>query len=1246
MMELQKRIRSWGLRAVEIVAIAISPMTTFAAAVDATWIGGPDGDWKTAANWDTEDYPSGAGSIARFTNSVTITSSGGITYCEVHVADNCAVAHNTSANCTSAANFEGEVVFDVGEGATFTQGGSIPNIYGGNAITFVKTGKGTASFGGCIGHVGSQPSYFYKTVDVRGGTLKMTCNYGPRLTLADNYMRIRSNANFLDARMGTGQMISNKTVVEIDEDGILDFGGKGGTLRGIIGSGSAILGGASATVTLRGENVAGGSQGTFTGTISGSVEFAPTNGMPFVVGAANTLAAATVSTIEPETGRALAFAPGIGTFQKSEPAALAGYTTDMAGSPIAWQVVKTSAYTHTASGDDDWSDVEFVTMANVTEKSGGTWTIGNISMSPGTTFEISSAAGGNEIHFGGGTMTGVSFTVSKPGYEIWFDGVNFSSGSGILGSQGVWHQTGGTVALSGLNPASSTTTTFATNDVFYFITGGSLTSTPTRYYQIGTGIEASGDAHVRLLNGTYSSNANRHKLSHSTHGYWIKVRGNAIVYAQDLNYYYYKGGACTAGVEVAENGVFETDGNIGTGGDASNSPHESFSGFFRFDGGAFRSTATGNHTIPDNYQTKKSFTLDVKTGGAVIDVSRTNDTEKLTFRFGFTNCTDGVTDGGFTKKGLGTFTASEPHFIAGPVKVLNGRVETSLTGNGGNPLGTGSVELSRGMITMTSASAQKLASGAGATITMAAPGTIRKATAGSAPLEIGPTEATSTPLRRANHAVMAIACGTSVSQTTIYSFDTYPVKINGGIGDMPVFAWERTIDYSNYGKGRGEKTFKFLSCDAEGNLSTREPDYLNVFPDVDDSSAFVRIARNQTVSVTQNKHVGCLDVYGGNYHSTDKKNQVGGIGISSGVKLTVGGGSGTIAKVLLNNNFRDSADYGEATIAGEGTLDFGAAEGLFVVNDAVAVNGNNAGDTRRPAVVSCRVAGTGGVTFASPYTMDNSDVEHNVSDKAGRMRAVAVRASNTWTGGTWIDGLAVMPGKPDSLGSGTVNVQGDDVTGGELLFAPDYSGGDFITPLQISGHGFLGAPALTNLWGGKAAVVAMCDVSLSGGVTLAADSGMFVGTNATLALASAVTGTGTLTVKGPGTLALEAPISCTGGIDINVGAVEIRPESSGTLTLPASAVPDGATLFVIGSGAPDGCGTLVVDGDVDLSRLNIRFGPKSSFAGTTYTIIRATGTISGTLDDATLPSGRWRYEYCDDRVLAIRKPFNMVISFK
>ena len=142
----------------------------------------------------------------------------------------------------------------------------------------------------------------------------------------------------------------------------------------------------------------------------------------------------------------------------------------------------------------------------------------------------------------------------------------------------------------------------------------------------------------------------------------------------------------------------------------------------------------------------------------------------------------------------------------------------------------------------------------------------------------------------------------------------------------------------------------------------------------------MRITSNQIITLSENRHIGSLDVYGGDYHSSYKKT-VGGISIANGVTLTVGRGAGTIAKVLLNNNLRDTLDYGEATIAGAGTLSFGAAEGLFVANDAWDVSDSITGK-RRPARLSCRVAGTGGVTFASPYTMDNSDTDRNKADIA------------------------------------------------------------------------------------------------------------------------------------------------------------------------------------------------------------------------------------------------------------------------
>ena len=1201
-----------------------------AAVVDATWIGGSGSGkvWADAANWDVGQYPSGSGAVARFTNTVSVTMS--VKLIETHVASNCTVTVSPSdSRIFTEVNSDKELVIDVAKGGTFAVSG---NLYGGNSYTLVKTGEGTATFSAAVGYTSSGSTYNYKSADVRGGTLKMTCNYGPRLHTVDKYIRIRSGAKFLDARTGSGQMLGTDTVVQIDEGGTLDFNSKGGTLRGIIGAGSAVkMGSSSAYVTLRGEGASSGSSGTFTGTIDGYVTFAPTSGQPFVVGASNTLDKATMSITEPQTGSALAFAAGIGKFLlKDETAvsALAGYTTDVAGEPLTWGIVKTSAYTHTAAGDDDWSNVDFVTTKDVTEKSGGTWTIGNITMASGSSFTIDSGATGREIHFCGGSMPSITFTNNKSDYAVYFDGVDFSSSSFLTGKNGhTYHQTGGTVTLTKLNAATSATDTFTTNSVYYFISGGTLVSRPA-YYQFGLGLEASGDARVRLLTGSYSGNSVTHSLSHGTDGYLLRVKGNANVYADNLNWYYYKGGACTAGVEVAENGVFETAGRLGSAG--SYTALDGFNGFFRFDGGTFRSTASGDHTVPDQYQARKDFILDVRSGGAVIDVPRANDTATLTLRYGFTNCTDGVVDGGFTKKGLGVFTASYSHCLAGPVRVLNGRVTTGLVGFGGNPLGTGPVELGRGMITMSAIAGQKLASGAGGTVTMLGPGTIRKATSGTEPLELGPAGATETPFRRQNHAVMAIACGNGVNGNTIYTFDTYPVKIYGGIGDMPVFAWERTIDYSNWGKSRHEKTFKFIACDSEGNVSTRTPDYSNTFPSADDPTAFVRIAVNQILTLSANRHVGCLDVYGGNYHSS-YKNTRGGISIANGVTLTVGQGVGTIAKVLLNNNFRESLDYGEATIAGAGTLDFGAAEGLFVVNDAWDTDGK-----RRPAIVSCRVTGTAGVTFASPYTMDNSDTEVNKADMASRMRAISVRGANTWTGGTWIDGLAVAPGRADSLGRDTVNVQGDDITGGELLFAPDYTGDAFTNALTIAGHGFLGAPALTNRWGGKAAVVAMRDVALAGGVALAADSSMFVQTNTTLTLASTVTGAGKLTVKGGGTLAIAAPITCAGGVEYAVDAVEIRPGASGTLSIDAATIPAGATLVVEGSGAADGCGTLVVDGDIDLAELNVRFGRRSGFKGNRFELVRATGTLSGIPDASTLPSRNWRYEVSGGTLVAVR----------
>ena len=97
-----------------VAASAILPSAAFAAAVDATWIGpSAGGAWNDAANWDAGDatgFPSGEGSIARFTNTVTVTSAG-VNFCEVYVADNRKVTHCVTGTGYTKGNANNEVVF-------------------------------------------------------------------------------------------------------------------------------------------------------------------------------------------------------------------------------------------------------------------------------------------------------------------------------------------------------------------------------------------------------------------------------------------------------------------------------------------------------------------------------------------------------------------------------------------------------------------------------------------------------------------------------------------------------------------------------------------------------------------------------------------------------------------------------------------------------------------------------------------------------------------------------------------------------------------------------------------------------------------------------------------------------------------------------------------------------------------------------------------------------------------------------
>ena len=1208
-----------------VISFALVLAAVFASASDLTWVGGASGQ-NVAENWDPAELPAAKGSV-RFTNDVTVACSS-FYIGTVIVSDGCEVTINSSDRYWASGNADSETLVYVGEGGSLTFNGWIS---GGNSLTFVKDGPGLFVESNAIGHWSTTASMF-KAVEVRGGTLKMQGNYPPRVITKDGYVHICTGATFLDGTLSQSDkalVIESASLIEIDEGGTLDLNNKiGGTIRALAGEGAVINAGTSGfPLTFRGEGRAGGSQSAFAGTFGGYVKFAPTNGLPFVVTSSTMLENATVSTMEPEPpATALAFAADIGKVAVKNAQDLKDvYKFDLAGNPLTYIKTVFGDYTHTADGDDDWSNIELVVGGNVTEKSSGTWTLGSLTMNTGKIFAVDNAATGKEIHLCGGTMTGVTFT-AKANYDYYFDGVDLETGSAMIGvGDRTFHQAAGKVRLTNLNSASSTSGAHCTNDVYYYISGGTLVAVPKGYLQLGLGLEASGDAHVVLSNGTYNGTSTGFTLEHGDCGYTVRVRGNALVEAEDLYAYYYRGSAVTTRVEIAENGVLAMSGGFGALSSDRTPANVNYANFFSFDGGTFRSTAAGDINLPrypDALSAKDSYMhMSIGAGGATFDVPRATGATGLTVKRVLHAGVATGKDGGFTKTGIGYLTLDETaEEITGPISVKEGVLNSA---KAGNPFGIGSVILNRAVLSANASDAQAIAAGEGSTVTLAASGSICKNASGTDPLTIGPEGATSTPLVRQNHAVLGLMLSKSISQDNVYDLSGFPIRVNGGIGDVPVFTWATSseLSYAKWGKNRGLKWFRHVSAAADGTLYEMVPVATNEIP-VEATAGLVRLMGSSqitTFNLTADAAIGSLELYGGISDS------YGGLQIAKDKTLTVGGGAGTVATVVLNNNHLETSVMGAAQIGGAGTLDFGAAEGLVVANGTYY----NGTAVRRPSVLACRLSGTGGVTFAVPYVFD-ATVNHSTPD----MHAVSVRNSNDYAGGTWIEGLSVGVRKRDSLGVGTVTVTGDAIAGGTLLFEGEFEGGAFSNALVVSGEGHCYS---SSLWGERAAVRVEHDVRLTGGVTLTADTKMIVEEGSTLAFDSAVSGTGKLTVKGCGTASIgTSSIACAGGVDWQCAAVEIRPADAGSIIIDAERIPVGATIVVDPTGAVDGCGVVTVDGDLNLATVSVRFSEKQRFyKGTRFTFLKTTGTLIGTLDPSLLPSDKWHFEYEDDAVTAV-----------
>ena len=1193
------------MKTVYMVTVLFSLSFGLCPAAEVYWVGPENGgSWESGVNWSGGSKPVSSDHVI-ITNSselVISNSDHSMDFTRLTVRAG-TLKLTTTGGMYFSGDASGTCRVDVAKGAVLKIG-SMARCKGGAVLA--KTGAGRmACDGGYLGNA----TYKYPCVDVREGELLFVYRYGPVRT---DRIIVRDGARLIVRDYDIESMVG--TVVELECGGTFNLGGKSVKVAAVVGKGSVIAGDSDAESAKLTMTLAGGPH-RFDGTFSKKVEvlFVPdpfaadttvlTVGSPMAFAVCGLPATADIAGVS----AMLRFAAGIGRIAVPIGSASPGVGfIHEDGTSVGWSryIAKGDTYTHAAAGDERWTEPIFG-EGSIIEKSGGVWTIDSLSLTGGT-FTVDSATSGSAIVFGGGICLNTRLYADKTNYEYRFQGIDWPVDAELCANSRIIRQTGGKVRFLPVSAGHGDTE--SDDSEFVFVSGGTFVSRADSYYQQGLGLEASGTAYVRLEDGEYGTHSivnNKKPIDHA-----LRISADALVYADNLNLCYHTGCAATATVSVSGRGILDVGGVIGSL--KNYAPVAGFGGRLVFDGGTIRSSSLGDVTWPTSNFADKDFRTEVLAGGMTVDVPQKSRPRTLTWSKAISSGVAGGTDGGFSKTGFGTLVIGGGVTVSGPLSVLGGVL--SVAGAGDGACGTGAVSIDSSVLSFEGSGTIRMARDAEKALTYAGNSSITIGKADSE-LEVGAatTEAAFVRRRRGILSIGPKGNPSSVSNSQFGMGDgfakrTVRVPVGAavnrcGVLSGCVFGWLWGSLLDPWGYNRGAMEVRLLCADATtGIIDVPHSAAINAIPaDADETTVAIFTRMSSPAVLASSARVGALEVCGNSLE------------IASGVTLSVGEGLGTVAPVALNNRYcLNGPVYAKGCIGGTGTLDFGGAEGVVGVNFAYAYTDD--GDTVRPAEISARIAGTGGITFFSPA------MAH-----ANLVRALALSGANTYTGGTLAENVVLLPRNAGSFGSGAVEIASRNGFGAQLLFGRDFKGGVFTNVLTVSGAGLRcddAGEAVTNRWGLGAAVSAQSDVALTGGVTLSGDTAMLVAEGATLTLASPVSGDGRLTVFGAGTLAIAANVSCELSV-AGAGTVELRPGGDGELRIPASMIPEGATLAVSANGVPDGCGTLVVEGDFDLSRISLRFLDDASFRGTSFTLLRATGTLSGELSDVKLPGSAW-----------------------
>ena len=1222
--------------------LAVSTVASFAAfgLTDVYWIGGASGDWNNAVNWSSAAVPNSADCHVLVTNEVPVTISlgssnfiiGGLSFSGANHVISGAAANSGLLVFSGGESLPDVPSIDVPGGLTATVNAMRTSWAG--KIGLSKTGGGVLVVPGYCGSGGK-----FSVFEVAGGIVSNTYNEAGANVIDFGRAVVRSGAVMVVSGLNK---VADSAIIHLEEGAIFDNNNQRDGLGGFTGQGVVT------NLNAYTSSYWNGGPFDFAGRVYGFVTLAP-NANQVVgdegylrVGAEDTLANAEIE-INPVGNytNIVRFAPGVGSFsiyQLDFKQLLPVVLEDTDGEPITLTAgfganyknaafvgcgnfIKSNSNTWILTNDlfaatgmlgvkagileagtgaegfdavldnisrldvgsgatfklknfaDTAWDVPVTGSGTVSPAGPGVWTLNDFSLTNGS---LAIVAPATELVLAGGVATNVIYTIGPTTFKTTITGGDYSfadSKSALFNASGnrTFEQTGGSVRCCLQAYGSS-----CLSDIFYTISGGRMVSTasPTvGQYPQGIGMDISGDAHVELRNAS----SWQHRFVSGSASHTIRISDNAYLCIDDMRIIG-EAGATGTGVMELNGGMMEAASFSGPVSGSISAPAE---GKIIFNGGVLRAAGTINLTWWSSYYDPddrvKAY---IGSGGAFIDVASANFDRLLTINWPFVTGVENGTDGGFVKLGRGRLRLSRPYAGTGVFEVREGRFEVG-SDMGTTPFGTAGMRIGSGEMYFYSPGSYSVAAAAGASLSYTNCATLRLA--GNVALTVGPSGAAAdSAVSRCGHGVLGIM--PAAADATLGGNAT--LTVNGGMAtDASTGILCQPVFERRYLSGAvNPYRMRFLTCDGNGALTPAAAVEFN--PASSDSSTVAQIT-TAAVTVSEDTSVGALDV--------ELSPKGVGLTIASGKTLRIGSGSaGSVAPLLLNSV---NASYGANNAAGVagGTIDFGEAEGVIVLN-------GHTGIWYLPTIDSA-LAGSGGITFAAP-TLFAMDTYRGM---------VALTKAGTYTGGTWIENAHVSARAVGCLGSGTVHVSGGDLDGGMLEIDSKYNGSTFANAIEISGRGPVYKASDTLSLG---ALAVRKGVTLSGGVKLVADATIATSSRGGLSAAvfsAPITGPGRLTATGTNPIRFTAANTYAGGTLITNGVVEVA--DGGSLGTGPVAICPNSTLRCLNTTPLVVANAISGEGRIEMNGAAVTLQNASAFSGAVV------GDGSATGDDGYVKSG-------------------------